>query len=527
MTSEIGGTGIDADTTLDATDPPASGDLTKRQLRGSSLLFSGRLISLGVNFVTQVLIARYLSEADFGAFALALSLAATGATIVTFGLDRGISRFLAIYDERGDQERMLGTLAMVAGTVLALGFALIALVIGLQGVLLGTVVNDRQALTLLLILIPLAPIDAADNLLGGALAVFANARSIFVRKYVVGPLLRLLTVVLLVAGQYGVGFLAFGYVLSGAIGVLLYASVLWRVMGQRGLTRIRAIRLRVPARDVLSFTIPLLSTDLLFIAMNTTDALFLGLFHGTEEVAALRVIQPLVGLNLLVFSSFTILYTPVASRLFARNDRSGVADLYWRTAIWMAVFSFPIFAVTTSLAEPITVTLYGERYADSALYLALLSFGAYTNAALGFNGLTLRVFGFVRYTIVINLIAAAVNVTLNLLLIPQYGALGAAISTMSTTILHNILKQLGLRLGTGIDVFAWNYLRVYVLIALATVGLGAIQWLFQPNIIVGLALAGIASLIVVLANRSTVRLEETIPEVLRLPFMRQLLGVRR
>jgi O-antigen/teichoic acid export membrane protein len=239
------------------------------------------------------------------------------------------------------------------------------------------------------------------------------------------------------------------------------------------------------------------------------------------------VIQPLVGLNLLVFSSFTILYTPVASRLFARNDRSGVADLYWRTAIWMAVFSFPIFAVTTSLAEPITVTLYGERYADSALYLALLSFGAYTNAALGFNGLTLRVFGFVRYTIVINLIAAAVNVTLNLLLIPPYGALGAAISTMSTTILHNILKQLGLRLGTGIDVFAWKYLRVYVLIAAATLGLGAIQWLFQPNIIVGLALAGIASLIVVVANRNTVRLEETIPEVLRLPFMRQLLGVRR
>ncbi|MGP1675169.1 MAG: oligosaccharide flippase family protein, partial [Candidatus Limnocylindrales bacterium] len=348
------------------------------------------------------------------------------------------------------------------------------------------------------------------------------------RKYVVGPLLRLTTVVLLVLGRFEVDFLAAGYVISGAIGVALYATILWRVMGQRGLlAKFRWSEMHVPAREILTFTFPLLSTDLLFIAMNTTDAIFLGYFHGTSEVAALRVIQPLAGLNLLVYSSFTILYMPIASRLFARNDRAGVANLYWRTAIWMAVFSFPVFAVTTSLATPVTVALYDQRYADSALYLAMLSFGAYMNAALGFNGLTLRVFGFIRYTIVINLLAAALNIILNLTLIPPLGALGAAISTTATMIVHNILKQLGLRRGTGIDVFAWQYLRVYVLIAAAAAGLALVQWLFDPNVVVGLALAALASLVVLLSNRRLLRVEETFPEVLRLPFMRRLLGPGR
>ena len=528
----MGGPGIDADTTLDeaaVADTAATSDrLTNKQLRGSSLLLVGRFISLGVNFTVQVLIVRYLTEASYGAFALALSLAALGTTLVTFGLDRGVGRFLAVYDEQGDHARLFGTLALVVGTILSLGLALILIVIGFQDVLLGAVVSDGQAASLLVILIFLAPIDAADNLLGGVLAVFASAKSIFIRKYVVGPLLRLTVVVLLVLGRFEVDFLAAGYVISGAIGVALYASILWRVLGDRGLRGyLRRDAIKVPVRDILTFTFPLLSTDLLYIAMHTTDALFLGYFHGTEEVAALRVVQPLAGLNQLVFSSFAILYMPIASRLFARDDRAGVADLYWRTAIWMAVFSFPVFAVTTSLATPVTVTLYDQRYAESAVYLALLSFGAYTNAALGFNGLTLRVFGFIRYTIVINVVAAVANVILNLTLIPPLGALGAAISTMATMIIHNILKQLGLRRGTGIDVFAWQYLRVYVLIALAAGMLALVQWLWHPNVIVGLALAVLASLIVVLANRRLLRVEDTFPELLRLPFMRTLLGVRR
>lgn len=528
----MGGPGIDAETTLDeastAASAATSAGLTNKQIRGSSLLLVGRFISLGVNFTVQVLIVRYLTESSFGAFALALSLASLGTTLITFGLDRGVGRFLAVYDEQGDHARMFGTLALVAGTILSLGLALILVVIGLQDVLLGAVISDGQAASLLVILIFLAPIDAADNLLGGVLAVFASARSIFVRKYVVGPLLRLTVVVLLVLGRFEVNFLAAGYVISGAIGVVLYATILWRVLGQRGLRRyLRRDAIKVPFREILTFTFPLLSTDLLFITMNTTDALFLGYFHGTEEVAALRVVQPLAGLNLLVFSSFAILYMPIASRLFARNDRAGVSDLYWRTAIWMAVFSFPVFAVTTSLATPVTVTLYDQRYADSAVFLALLSFGTYTNAALGFNGLTLRVFGFIRYTIVINVIAAVVNVVLNLTLIPPLGALGAAISTMTTMIVHNILKQLGLRRGTGIDVFAWQYLQVYVLIAIAAGTLALVQWLVRPNVIVGLALAALASLVVVLANRRLLRVEETFPEVLRLPFMRRLLGVPR
>jgi len=81
--------------------PPApavlsGGEATRRQIRGSSLLLGGRMLSLAVNFATQVLIVRYLSKADFGAFAYGLSIVSLGEALAVLGLDKAIARFLPI-----------------------------------------------------------------------------------------------------------------------------------------------------------------------------------------------------------------------------------------------------------------------------------------------------------------------------------------------------------------------------------------------------------------------------------------------
>ena len=111
-------------------------------------------------------------------------------------------------------------------------------------------------------------------------------------------------------------------------------------------------------------------------------------------------------------------------------------------AEWIAVISFPIFLVTFALAEPY-ILLFGERYAQSGLIMAVLAFGYYFNAALGFNADTLRIYGKLRLTVVIDFLAMFVSVGLSLMLIPRYGAVGAAIATSVTLIIYNILNQIG------------------------------------------------------------------------------------
>src|SRR5574342_386937 len=85
----------------------------RRQIRGSSLLLVGQLLAKGVNFGIQVMIVRYLSRSDYGAFAYGLSIVALGESIATFGLDRAITRYVPIYHEQRDYNKMFGTLFMV------------------------------------------------------------------------------------------------------------------------------------------------------------------------------------------------------------------------------------------------------------------------------------------------------------------------------------------------------------------------------------------------------------------------------
>ena len=73
---------------------------TVGQIRGSSLLLFGRLISIAITFATQVLIVRHLSTTAFGAFALAYSIAGVAQVAITLGLHRGATRFVSMYDEQ-------------------------------------------------------------------------------------------------------------------------------------------------------------------------------------------------------------------------------------------------------------------------------------------------------------------------------------------------------------------------------------------------------------------------------------------
>jgi O-antigen/teichoic acid export membrane protein len=198
--------------------------------------------------------------------------------------------------------------------------------------------------------------------------------------------------------------------------------------------------------------------------------------------------------------------------------------LYWQTAIWMAVSTFPIFLVTFALAEPLTVALYEERYASAGIYLSLLAIGRYVDVVLGFNGLTLSVFGNVRVLVAVNLFAAAANLGLNLLLIPRFGALGAAVGTASTLVIYNIAKQVALARSTALPAFEPRYLRVYVAIVLASVACYAFQTIVRPPLPIGLLVAAGCSLVVLLVSRDQLRMAETFPELMRLPFARLLVG---
>ena len=497
-------------------------------IRGSTLLLGGMVFAAGVDFVAQVILVRYLSKADFGAWSYALAVVALLSMIAQLEMGNTLARFIPIYGERRQPGRVRGaiTLSILVvtglGVVLALAIAVAITVFGFRPI------DDPTALRLLLIAAIVVPVVALDAPITGVFAAFGASRTIFVRRSVLGPGLRLAVVLLLIAMGAGVEFLAVAYVAVSVLGLALYGATLPRMIRAHAENAAEPKPTPdFPVRDLLRYAAPLLASTLVWIVMDSTDALLLGYFFDAEAVATYRIVGPLARMNLFAFWAFTVLFTPSAARAFARSDTAELGRLYWQTALWMAVLTFPIFIMTSSFASVVVPSAYGTEYAGSAPILALLSIGFFFNTLLGFNGLTIRVYHRLRYLVAIDLSMAVLNVVVNLALIPRFGPIGAAVGTAGTVIIYTLLKHIGLRRITGVTVFPRSFVPVYAgMIAMAAILFGVNAVVSVP-LLFALLLAGGAALAAVAMARSRLQIDLLFPELAGVPILRRVIGARQ
>jgi O-antigen/teichoic acid export membrane protein len=523
------GPGIDQSPGIDAAGPhdgPGAGSIgtmRRRQVRGSALLVVGRVLTMVLTTATQIVIVRALSKTDFGGFAYALAIAAGGRVLLSLGQGKLLSRFMAKYEERRDYNRMFGSMALAVGTILVTSSILIGAIYLMSGTLVGSAVRDSTTVPIVLILIFLAPLEALDQVFISMFAVFSAPGAIFFRKYLLTPALRLAVVLALALTGSSVTFLAVGYLGAGVVGLAVSILVFVQVLRERGLLRhLHPRSIVLPVRSVFAFSMPLITGELLLLSLTVGGVIILGYYHSAAEVASYRAVFNPSRLNTAVLGSFMPLFLPLSARLFERKDIRGLREAYWHTAAFVAVLTFPIFAVTGPLAPSITVVLFGQRYAGSALILALLSVGYYFSTMLGFNAYTLQVCERIRFLVGVNVSVAVLNIALSLLLVQPYGAVGVATANLAALVAQNSLNQWALRRAIGTAAIDRSCLRCYLTIVACAAALWAFQALVDPGPVLALVAGTVGSLVVLVASRSAIELDQTFPELGRIPVVRWL-----
>jgi len=491
-------------------------------IRGSSLMLSGRLVSMVLNLLVQVVTVRYLSREGYGSFAYIMAIVSFGSSFVMFGQNRALSRFLPTYEETDRPQQARGSMLVAFSTVCVLGASAIATVLGVQIVAGIDLVNGEAASQLLVILIALSPIQALDTLLLELSAVVGQTQAIFVRRYLLTPALRLGSVLLVVAVSGGATTLAWAYLGSGILGLFTYLAMLRKVLGRRW--KPLAPGIDAPAREMLTFGLPMLFSDMVHSLRATIVVMVIAAVHTVDDVATYRAVLPLAQLNLIALQSFGVLFLPVVSRLLARGRPDQVGELFWQSTLWITVASFPVFAMTFGFARPLTLLFFGELYESSATILIVLALGYYFSASFGLNVLTLQGAGRVRALFLIDCSVAAINVAVMFALIPSHGALGGAIATSGSLVLHNVLTQLALRGTIGPATHPLRVVRVYAICAFMAGLLAVIEAVTAPPIAVAVVLGAVASLIVLFFNREVLRVGETFPEVRRIPMLARLMA---
>src|SRR5262245_16492309 len=326
-----------------APETPTRRDGVRSHLRGSSLLLVGRLGSLVLNLAVQVLTVRYLSREDYGLFAWALAVIAGTTQFVLLGFDTTLARFVAIYHERRDAARAFGAIALCASVVAGTSLVLVLGAFAASGSLPGLLGAPPMAVSLLLAMIAMAPLQALDGLMHALYGVFGRASSIMLRRYLVGPGLKLASVVAVIALGGDSHDLAMAYVASLAAGVGVYGALLVKLLRRdRWLARPAAQPLVIPAREMFGFAASLLTLELVFLFYGSFIAMILQYTHGASEVAGFQAVRPFAKLIDVTLVTFLQLFIPSLARFHARNDHEGIAQLYGQTCVWIALLSFPL-----------------------------------------------------------------------------------------------------------------------------------------------------------------------------------------
>ena len=159
------------------------------------------------------------------------------------------------------------------------------------------------------------------------------------------------------------------------------------------------------------------------------DSLMLGLIRDASAVGWYGAAYKPVTVVLAVPLTYFIGLFPALSRTH-RHDAAAFRDIVSNSLRLAALFAVPVAVGGTFLAEPIITLLFGPDYAPAVPALRVLAWAAALVILRGTFRQALNAAERQDLDLRCAMIATGLNILLNLVLIPQYGIVGAAAATV-------------------------------------------------------------------------------------------------
>jgi len=374
-------------------------------------------------YATLMLLARHLTRADMGAYFYTVALATLAANACDFGTNTHTVRTAARHDHPSESLRLLSS-------VLGLRLALALVSFGAANLFVWL---TRPELAELMALVSAFWFFA--SLYFSFAALITGKRRMVARVLTgsIGYVLMIGVALLAVQFQWTLERIVVGFMAVHALALLVAALyVAWR-FGPF------TIRLRWnETRTLLAVCLPLFLVAFLDLLHFKVDTVMLGLLESrtgrsqTEEVARYESAYKIFEASRFLARPMLQVFLPITAALAAQAAWGRLAIKIRRLWLMALGGALALALPVLLLADLIMPFMFGDAYADAAVVLRIL-FLATPALYLAFvanficNALYLE-----RLSVLAMLACLAINVGLNLTLIPRFGANGAAATTLAT-----------------------------------------------------------------------------------------------
>lgn len=386
----------------------------KKIIQNLSWLTLDKIVRMGLGLIVAILMARYLGPENFGLFNYALSVVAIIGVVAGLGLDGICTR--EIVRKKDAAEGIIATAVTLKflGSLLAISLLAIGIVI----------LNPEDSFTsLLIVLLSMTLLFKATEAIKSWFESEVDSRYTVWAENLAFTVSGLSKIGLILA-QLELIYFALAVVLESILAAVSLV-LLYRFKGNR--IHLSAASLKV-AKLLLKESWPLMLSSVAIIIYVRIDLIMLKIFSGTHEVgiyaAATKISEAWYFLPMIICSTFAPKII-LAHQADKEDYRNLLGKLYF-FLFWFALVLTAGFALGS---KQLIHLLYGAEYNTSASVLSI-HFLASISVFLGVaSNQYLLTENLQKLCLFRSVTGAISNVGLNLILIPKYGALGAAIAT--------------------------------------------------------------------------------------------------
>jgi O-antigen/teichoic acid export membrane protein len=403
--------------------------------RGGGVKFAGRILATGATFLLQVILTRFLGASDFGRYRLAVLSTELLGRLSGLGLTSTVVRFVPIAARDRDESRLAGILRISFGIPTLVGaLAAVGVFFGAGPIATG-VFDDAALAPLLRLLSPTIPLFVLLLFGECTTRAFNEIRySVYGHDLLLSGANIVLAAALLAAG-FGLAGAGVAYVLALLVAVLAFACFVHRLFPLRRLWG-PAIH---PAGEIWRHSVPIYATQLLNAFGGRLETLVLGVFGMTAGVGIYVVALQLSRLGQIFFTSLSTVSLPIVSEIYSRGGAERLRPYFQTVTKWSVMVTLPLFWIIVLFAEPL-LSIFGDEFVAGRTGVIVLSLGPLINASTGVSGGIITMTGHARLNSMNALLYLGATIALDLLLIPPFGILGAAVAAVATILLLNLLQ---------------------------------------------------------------------------------------
>jgi len=420
-----------------------------RRLAGT--IFIIRVLSAGLAYLSQILLARWMGGSDYGIYVYVWTWVLLLGSMMDFGISASAQKIIPEYRTSGDHARLRGFLAGSRWMTFAVSSVMSLLLAGVVKLLSPWM--SAGEITPLYIGCLTLPAFVVANTQDGIARSHDWMRLGLMPQFIVRQgLIIALTAGIFVLGL-DLGAAAAMAASAGAVWIAMLGQMI--VLNQRLAHHIASGPRAYDFRGWLAISLPILLVESFYLLLSYTDVLVLQQFRPSEEVGVYFAVVKTLALVSFIHYAMSATTAHRFAEYNALGDKDRLSAYVAHAINWTF---WPSLAATLALlaaGKPL-LWLFGPQFVVGYDIMFVAAIGLVVRSAIGPVERLLNMLGHQHVCAAAYAAAFAMNVLLCLLLVPRFGGHGAAAATSISLTFETVLLFWIVRSRLGLHVLAFG-----------------------------------------------------------------------